>query len=193
MTCGTTSWLIDAPTKSRVIENALARNASKHPARSRRASDVFNDEQLDILGALGEYAAAAFCGAQYDWEIRNSGDNGVDFTASGLGYAVKFNHRQDGHLIVEQRQQDTAVHLEDLLPENDIIILTTGLCKPPQKCHCARSFASGGPALILLRGWLSRQEFMAQMQFKDWGLGGRWFVKADDLHDIRDLLALRRR
>jgi hypothetical protein len=181
--------MLSPEAKNAISANALQRNATKPAASSRRKSDVFSDGELDIIGAWGEAAAAAFCGAQYDDEIRRSGDDGVDFRVGGLAYAVKYNHRKSGYLMVEQRDGDSEVFLHDI-EQVDVIISTTGLCLPPRECYCQRLMKPGNHVPVILQGWLFKDEFINRKTLKDWGLGGRWFVHAGRLDDIREIPAL---
>lgn len=179
--------LLDVFEKEAVIENARARNAAHCSSASRRASEVFSDDELDIIGALGEAAAAAYYHAEYDRAIRPEGDAGVDFRVGGVNCAVKFNHRLNGYLMVEERTGDSDDILVDLPEAVDYIISTTGLCRPPDTCRCRNLIAKPMPFGVVIGGWLSRDDFMALKELRNWGFGGRWVVEQGSLRDPREI------
>jgi hypothetical protein len=179
--------LLSVAEKNAIIQNARERNNAHDTSASRRMSEVFDDDELDIIGALGEAAAAYYCRAEYDSEIRPGGDAGVDFQAGGASYAVKFNHRQDGYLMVEERPGDTNDVLVDLPETVDYLISTTGLCHPPHICRCRNLIEKPLPVGVVIGGWLSRDDFMALRDFRDWGFGGRWIVGQGSLRDPREI------
>lgn len=185
------AWLLDTEERKRITENAIQRNTSKDPSASRRAGNQFSDSELDVIGAWGEAAAAAFCGGTYDDVIRLGGDGGVDFHAAGRSYACKYNHRRGGYLMVEERTGDTRGGLHDI-ESVEVIVSTAGLCDPPRVCFCRKWMESTSLVPVVLQGWLYPDEFLEKMTYNDWGLGGRWCVPAHRLHDIRTVPALRR-
>jgi hypothetical protein len=185
-------WLISPGEKEALLHNASQRTASKAPGSTRRKGEEFTDLELDAMGVFGEYAAARFCEADYNWEILPGGDGGIDFMAGDFSYAVKFNHRESGYLIVEMRKRDTPKLLVDL--KADIVIATTGLCgRTSELCRCRGLMTGPSPVLVGLRGWLFREEFMKLRELREWTEGAKWIVKHEALHDIRTLPALERR
>jgi hypothetical protein len=166
-----------------------ARNQMKSPEWSRRASDVFTDAQVDILGLYGEATAAHFLGTDFDREATVGGDGGIDLVLrhkhNGVPFAVsvKYNHRQGGYLIVEGRQGDIPrQQLSDL--STSVIMLVEGECSPPRFCVCLRD-------KIVTRavGWLFRFEFLQRYRNEDWGLGPRYVVEQKDLRPMHALVA----
>lgn len=175
--------------KQKIIQCGHDRNALKDPSISRRKANIFSDDELDAIGALGEYAGCQAINAQFDWRVGYGGDGGVDAVLEdGSKIAIKFNHRSQGFLMVESRAGDTKDTLHDI--ENiDYIVLTTGTCDPPRHCKCREIIKNSLPVYIAIPGFLSKDEFLSLRKYKDWGLGGRWFVSTDQLHPISDLLA----
>jgi hypothetical protein len=163
-----------------------ARNACKRPEMSRRMSDVFSDSEVDVLGMMGEYAVAEYLGASVDESIHMHGDNGTDLTFRGHTVSVKYNHRWRGFLMVEERQGDD-IHsglVNDL--KTDLIVLSHGKCMPPKTCVCR----DAGGIVVVLAGWLTRDEFISTASHRDLGLGGRYIVTCDKLRPMHEIWSI---
>lgn len=158
------------------------RNSAKPSHATRRKSDVFCDAKLDEIGMLGELAMASYLGVDLDEGIYAHGDGGVDFIFNGVSFAVKFNHRREGFLMVEGRAEDTDHCLHDL--NADAIVLTHGVCVPGSKCVCNEI----GPKWVCLAGWLPTREFLQKRTTRDLGLGVRHIVKKDQLREMSGLI-----
>ena len=181
-----TNFVITPSVKAQLVELGHRRNAMKDPSWTRRKSDVFNDQQVDALGCIGEYAMSVFLGVPMDWAVHSHGDKGIDLVLQdGRTMAVKFNHRQRGYVMVEERPSDTETSLSDL--STDLIGLVHGSCQPPRECYCKDLMTNNQPWNLVLAGYLTAQEFVSRKQYANWGLGGRYFVKADSLKDITQL------
>ena len=169
--------------RDRLITAGKDRNALKDPSWSRRKSDAFMDDELDVLGMIGEYAVARYFGLSPDYSATVCGDTGSDIVWNGLRIAVKYNHRWKGFLMVEERPDDELDngYLRDLA--SDIIVLATGKCSPPQTCVCNHP----GGIVVILPGWCTRGEFLARMEKRNLGLGGRYIVRCDQLNPMHTL------
>lgn len=184
---------IDSETKLRLFECADGRNSAKDPSWTRRKTDIFNDQEVDRLGIIGEYAAADVFGVDIDWNITVHGDKGHDLILPNKWTAaVKFNHRYEGYLMIEGRDTDTDDELSDLT--TDVLILTHTFCEPKQNiCHCHKKLLNPLiPSTVIIAGWISRQEFMKVKGEANWGAGVRHFVEVSDLHHPCELMALSR-
>lgn len=167
-------------TRKKLIRLGTARNAAKKPEWTRRASNVFNDRQVDILGCIGEYAASMALNVPMDWDVHVHGDTGADLSTSCGTVAVKYNHRSKGYLIVEERKPDTWYDLKA-----DRILLVHGWCNPTKgMCTCAATINSEGITQVMVKGWLAKDKFKQLSTYVDWGLGGRFYVRADQLHPM---------
>jgi hypothetical protein len=183
------SVYIPAHQKHAIFEIARGRNAAKHSSWSRRASEVFSDAELDMLGMLGEVAVASLLGIDYDATITTCGDNGTDMTThSGLRVAVKFNHRFNGYLMIEGRSGDSDSKLKDL--KTDVLILSCSFCDPTHKvCRCRDGLLNEGKgSTVLVPGWIYSDTFMSVRQTTDWGLGLRHYVTVQQLEPICTLM-----
>lgn len=165
---------------------AQARNGCKDPSWTRRKTDVFSDEEVDTLGLYGEYAVASYLGMPLDETISSSGDNGHDLMWCGRTAAVKFNHRWDGFLMVEERAGDDPGNgkINDL--SADIIILTHGNCDPPKACYCRDPHS----LTVVVAGWMWREDFIRRMEYRNWGLGGRYTCRARELRPMYELVRM---
>lgn len=174
----------------RLVQIATARNDAKEPEWTRRETDAFDDRQVNILGAIGEYAAAAAFGLDIDPSIHSGGDNGIDLVLpSGATAAVKYNHRWNGYLLVEGRVGDAEEELGDLKADN--ILLTHGMCLPGKDiCHCPRIWNGKNGVVVFLAGWLTKEQFIRCKSVKDWGIGVRHCVRVSQLRPISELMAL---
>lgn len=153
-----------------------ARNAAKRPEWTRRQSDVFTDRQVDILGCVGELAGSKVLDVPMDESIAAHGDSGIDLVRNGETFAVKYNHRIGGYLIVEGRDDDTDQHLSDLVADH--LICITGRCTVPGGCICAENFADIRGFDVTVAGTISSRDFLRQRTTTDWGLGVRHYVRS---------------
>ncbi len=177
------SVIITQEERARLVVAGEKRNALKDPSWSRRKSDVFSDDEVDVLGMIGEYAVAKYFGLSPDYSATVCGDDGSDLLWNGLRIAVKYNHRWMGYLMVEERANDDVRrgHLCDL--SADIVVLATGKCNPPTVCTCRRA----GGIVVALAGWCTKNEFLERMHKRDLGLGGRYIVTQDKLNPMHAL------
>jgi len=129
--------------------------------------DVNNtDVGVHAIGMLGELAAGRVLGAQPDWAIYLSGDDGNDMTAWGLTWQIKtssmrkliFNHESD--FIT-----DAAVLVHHIAPKQ-------------------RVFEQ--PVFDVVGG-ISRTRFMALCFEHDFGYGVRLVVDGDDLTSMKTI------
>lgn len=184
-TAGPTTVEIAPADVVRCIACGKARNAAKRPGLTRSKHVSFNDAQANILGVIGEFAAARELGVEMDWTVTRRGDGGKDLTLpDGRSSAVKFNHRYGGYVMVEARKEDTPERLADLTA--DTIIGTHGFCDPPA-CECRRIFSGREPVEVVIPGWLETGEFMEKHHTRDLGLGLRHIVTVDQLRPIEEL------
>lgn len=169
--------------RQRIELIAKARNSAKKPEWSRKKLNSFSDEQMDLLGIRGEFAAAQYLGTFIDTNVHPHGDNGIDLYFHNKSVSVKYNHRWLGYLIVEARPNDIPQNgtIHDL--QTDIIILTHGKCKPPTRCLCNEP----GGLVVVVSGWLYKHEFLNKMHTTDWGIGPKYFCKTSDLHPIHSI------
>lgn len=158
------------------------RNSAKSSSATRRKSDVFSDAKLDEIGMLGELTLACYLGVELDQCIYAHGDGGVDFVFNGVTFAIKFNHRRNGYLMVEGREEDTDDSLKDLTA--DAIVLTHGVCIPKKNCVCSDT----GAKWVCVAGWLPTSEFHQKRTVRDLGLGVRHIVTKDQLRPISELV-----
>ena len=178
-------FVIPNATKKRLVALGHARNAEKHPSWTRRKSDVFNDQEVDALGCLGEWPICEYMGLQMDEAVHAHGDTGNDAVLKdGRTLAIKFNHRWRGYLIVEQRDGDTDTELSDL--KSDFIALVHGECRPPfpASCRCKELMESNDDFVVHIAGYLSAAMFIELKEYANWGLGGRYYVKPHQLKEI---------
>ena len=160
-----------------------ARNAAKDPSWTRRKSDVFTDRQVDILGCVGEVAATRVFGGEFDQRVHTHGDDGHDLITPFGPMAVKFNHRHRGYLMIEERPDPWS----DL--KSEFIALVHGHCRiggGQRECFCAEEMNSPRPSNYEVAGWLFAEEFKELSERKDWGLGGRFICRVDQLRRAED-------
>lgn len=174
---------ITADVRQRLIEHARARNSVKTPGSSRRRAGILSD----VLGMLGEYAAATWCRSDLDWSVTLCGDNGQDLLLpDGRSVAVKYNHRAAGHLMIEDHKRDHLTHLHEL--RADLLILVRGSCTEAL-CTCDMLLAeSVSDVLVELAGWVDAATFRRVCRSGEWGHGVRYFVPADKLRPMHELL-----
>lgn len=178
--------VIPAGIKHRLVSLGQARNAAKDPSWTRRKSDVFNDAQVDALGCLGEWAISQYLDAPMDWNVHAHGDKGIDLKlADGRTVAVKLNHRWKGYLMVEERKGDKDSRLSDL--STDLICLIHGQCRVPGRCECKELMTNQQEWPLWIAGYLPTDEFLKKKQYADWGLGGRHYVRVNQLRGIEEL------
>lgn len=179
--------LIDFETRKKLAALGVSRNSAKRPEWTRRKSDVFNDQQVDILGCIGEFAASIAIGAPMNLDVHSHGDGGVDLNTAVGTIAVKFNHRNRGYLIVEERSPDRWSDLN-----SDILVLVHGLCSGRKgECVCSIRIKSKEPMEVIVAGYIEASKFKNIAKHVDWGLGGRFFCDIDSLrpvHELRNLL-----
>ena len=165
--------------KQELLVLAHGRNDAKTSDRSRRRSNEFTDLELDYLGIKGEYVAAEIAGVPFDRTSYGSAgdDNRPDLVISGLRYAIKTNHRLNGYLVVERRE-DTA--------RADRLLLVNGPCEPDGLCMCRRIGEwMACTEQWCVAGWIPIGEFWQLCSLSNWGLGPRWWMRADDLRKER--------
>jgi len=112
-----------------------------------------------------------------DENISVAGDRGIDLVKDGETYAVKFNHRRHGYLMVEGRDGDTENNLVDLTA--DYLISVTGRCVVPGGCVCADQYSYALGFDVLVAGIIARDDFISAKRMADWGLGVRYYVRSN--------------
>ena len=175
-------WLT-AETRSDLWQLAGRRNGSKQPEWTRRVSDVFNDHEVDFLGLVGEAAPSKVLGVPFDRSVHAHGDGGTDLVLPDQRIvATKFNHRQHGYLIFEERAGDVErEHLADF--SADLAVLTVGGCDS-RSCHCI----TAPEWRLWVVGSITRDRFLTEYRRADWGLGSRYYVPASALDPIEQLV-----
>lgn len=91
-----------------LVDQAIKRGRNKDHSATRR---VFARSQYEgeLLGVIGEWAAARDCGATYDHRIYNGGDPGYDGRfPSGETYGVRATKYPWGMLIVDLDEELTV-------------------------------------------------------------------------------------
>jgi hypothetical protein len=187
---GQNSWhgtypavVITARDRAKLRELGRQRHEAKRPGYTRRKGTQFSDEELHEIGLYGECAVGAYLGRPLDERIMSVGDGGIDFTWERLSIAVKYAHRWDARLMVEWREGDTEEELVEF--KNDLIVLAHGKCRKEQgkDCYCRQP----GGIVVVLAGWLTRQEFMEKKVLEDLSLGLRHWVDKSILHPMHML------
>jgi hypothetical protein len=123
--------------------------------------DVNNtDVGVHAIGMLGELAAGRVLGAQPDWEIYLSGDDGNDMTAWGLTWQVKTSSMRK---LIFNYESDFVTDAAVLVHH-----------------HASKHKVFEHPVFEVVGG-ISRKRFMALYYEHDFGYGVRLVVDADDL------------
>jgi len=164
---------------------AIARESAHRPEDTGKVTDIFTGAQTNALGLYGEFAAAQYLGGSIDRTISRYGDNGVDMVLEKFSIAVKFNHTVTGYLIVQEDPKDRLEEGFIYNLQTDIIVFTRGKCLT-SRCFCKEPV----PLTVDIKGWLRREEFLAEMRRVDWGYGPRYVCRADQLRPMPELLQL---
>lgn len=159
------------------MEVAKMRNSPEKA--SRRMSKKWDDEKLDVIGAVGEIVVASYYPfATYNFTALAGGDGGVDMELDdGRKMAIKYNHRDNGHVIVEARAGDSKGNFHDIA-KVDGIVTVTGPCDPQNHiCFCGEICnVTDIPVEVTINGWIIKESFYRHSTDVDWGLGPRHYV-----------------
>jgi hypothetical protein len=165
--------------KQELLEHGKKRSFSKCLGHSRRVygikNRVFADLDkltVDYIGLKGELAVERGLGIKMDRNIYSGGDNGDGCLADGTQIVIKYNHRSNGHLMINRRSD---------FPDESIGILTQGLCAP-NNCQCRKMDSSES---IKIAGWIKGSDFWRICSRSDWGVGNRWWIPQSRLKPIR--------
>lgn len=123
---------------------------------------------VNLMGRLGEVACARILGCQVDETISPSGDNGHDLLTV-LGKSVQVKTSTLAQLIFNAPE----------LFVSDIAVLVQ-FFGDKQLPHVDSYFD--------IKGWITREEFLAKHYLHDYGYGTRLVMDADQLHDMEELL-----
>ncbi len=123
---------------------------------------------VNLMGRLGEVACARILGCPLDETISPSGDNGHDlFTVLGKTIQVKTSTLA------------TLIFNSSELFVSDIAVLVQ-FFGDKQLPHVESYFD--------IKGWITREEFLAKHSLYDYGYGTRLVMDANDLNRIEELL-----
>jgi len=172
-----TTNLIKKPIEIRLtdaeVQDALdfIRNM-RETKRKHNSKDMMFDinntsEGINIVGHLGELAAAKYLDLDVNTEIYVHGDNGTDLELDGVSIQVKTSKLPK---LIFNKESDFAT---------DIAVLSQFIGKDNRH-------AEEDP-VFLLWGWITKEDFMEKYYPHDFGYGTRLVVESIQLEPIEEL------
>ena len=134
---------------------AERRNIIKAGVRSNKCSKL-TEWESHYVGIMGEYAVAKQLGLRIDESVSMRGDG-------------KIVDLLDGSLQIQVKTR---------LPQNPPLYLFYESKNIADRTICA---VVRTPATVELMGWITREDFLAKCQEKDFGYGTRYAVTSDQL------------
>lgn len=143
-------------------------NKEKNNIKSKRFDNRRSDLQIHLMGMRAEYAVAACLGALPRWELSLGGDsNGGDIVLrDGRTCSVKYRNRRGWDFALQSG--DPAHFREDL----GVLV-----------------YPAGSRHGLLLHGWVTREYFIENVSFADYGYGNRAMISPGQMTDFGSLFS----
>tara|TARA_Y100001963_G_scaffold96552_1_gene132935 strand:+ start:1178 stop:1741 length:564 start_codon:yes stop_codon:yes gene_type:complete len=151
----------------RLLAEARQANKERYGIASKRFDDQKSDLEIHIMGMRAEYAVAAALGAKPRWELSLGGDsNSGDLVLpDGRSCSVKYRNRQGWDFALQSDDKSSF--------REDIGVLV---------------YPGDKKGILLLRGWLTRDEFLDRAKVVNYGHGPRAVVSPEEMSPFSSLL-----
>ena len=137
-------------------------NKRNNNVKSRHGLEKWGGVISDINMLLGEFSVRLYLNLDLDIPIFIGGDMGYDLKYNDIPIEVKYNTRENGHLIFDFVKNPSFVAA--------VAFLVT---------------ATNQEKITRIAGWITRKDFLEKYQENDWGIGKKAWVSQKSLLSTR--------